>query len=78
MDRRGDDADGVDLAESGSKWSNGVVPSVRAIRRACSRLASTTPTSSTSGKFGQDAGVVLAQVPDADHRHPQACHFYPR
>ena len=30
------------------------------------------------GQAGQDPGVVLAQVPDADHRHPQARHFVPQ
>jgi hypothetical protein len=45
-----------------------------ATARAWSGFASTTPTSSTSGKFGQNAGVVLSQVPDADYRCPQARH----
>ena len=50
VDGRRDDADGVDARRAAARSeSNGVVPSRAAMSRACSGLASTTPTSSTSG-----------------------------
>ena len=75
VDSRGDDAHRIDLPEERLEVRRTpVVPSFAATARACSGFASTTPTRSTSGRPGEDAGVVLAQVPDADHRHPQPSH----
>ena len=77
MDRRRDDADGVNVRQERLEANRTAGVEAFGDGPGLFGIGINDADEFHVGQIGQNAGVMLAQVPDSDHRHPQACHFYP-